>query len=73
MFKVNYIDSILSRFGTDSYVMKNVQEARNGKQSVFKIQYEHLLTAESIDFFTIDKTKIVSGGTLEVLTQNYKV
>ena len=53
--------------------MKNVQEGKRGKQSVFKIQYEHLLTAESIEFFTMDKTKIVSGGTLDVLTQNYKV
>ena len=78
-FKVNQIDLLVTKYGNNFYFLKHTEirkiyskvNTRYKWIEIFKITYEHIKTGKQLDFFTYDKSKMISGGTLEVLQSNY--
>ncbi len=72
MFKVNYIDFVTSQYGHNAFMLKSKDERKFNNKIVYKVEYQNLSNEETIEFYTYDKNKIVTGGTIDTLNANYK-
>ncbi len=72
MFKVNYIDFVTSQYGHNAFMLKSKDERKFNNKIVYKVEYQNLSNEETIEFYTYDKNKIVTGGTIDTLNAHYK-
>jgi hypothetical protein len=72
MFKVDYIDFVISQYGYNAFMLKSKDERKFNNKIVYKVEYQNLSNEETIEFHTFDKNKIVTGGTIDTLNANYQ-
>jgi hypothetical protein len=53
-------------------MLKSKDERKFNNKIVYKVEYQNLSNEETIEFYTYDKNKIVTGGTIDTLNAHYK-